>query len=213
MRSWRKLAAVALAVTAATGTGGTVAHANVDPASDVLFLQDVFLPYSPKVCSQVSDALRKLTASSRKNGYPVKVAVIASARDLGGAPQLFGKPQEYARFLRGELAPYSNYKSEPVLTVMPDGFGLAGGGAEEKGVLSSVKVSTDADSTALARATFEAIPKMAAAAGHPIKPPKVASGCSKNSGNSVILIFIAPVALLLVAGLLIRLRKPGTRET
>src|SRR2546422_4920402 len=109
MRSWRKLAVVALAV-AATGTGGPVARADVDPASDVLYLQDVFLPYTPKVCSQLSGALRKLTSVSRKSGYPVKVAVIGSARDLGGAPQLFGKPQEYAKFLRGELAPYSNYR-------------------------------------------------------------------------------------------------------
>jgi hypothetical protein len=212
MRSWRKLAVVVLAV-AATGAGATVARADVDPASDVLFLQDIFLPYQPKVCSQLTDALRKLTATSRKEGYPVKVAVIGSARDLGGAPQLFGKPQEYAKFLRGELAPYSNYHSEPVLTVMPGGFGLAGASAKEQRALAEVSVPSDADPTQLARAVFEAIPKLAVAVGHPVQPPKVASGCSKDSGNSLVLIFIAPVALLLVAGLLLRVRKPRSRES
>ena len=35
----------------------TLALADVDPASDVLLLQNVFVPYKPKVCNQLRDQL------------------------------------------------------------------------------------------------------------------------------------------------------------
>jgi hypothetical protein len=51
----------------------------------------------------------------------VRVALIASRTDLGGVPQLFGKPTTYARFLASELQfVYPN----KVLIVMPQGAAL-----------------------------------------------------------------------------------------
>ena len=39
----------------------------------------------------------------RREGYPVKVALIETKQDLGQYPQLFGKPQRYADLLASEL--------------------------------------------------------------------------------------------------------------
>ena len=67
---------------------------------------------SPTTAQQVSDA-----------GLPIKVAVIGNKTDLGAVPQLWGKPQTYARFLGAELR--FVYK-DTLLVVMPQGFGING---------------------------------------------------------------------------------------
>jgi hypothetical protein len=51
----------------------------------------------------------------------VRVALIAAPIDLGGVPQLFGKPTTYARFLAGEL---QFVYPDKVLIVMPQGAAL-----------------------------------------------------------------------------------------
>jgi len=172
--SARQLITVFAVVAFAGGTGS--AFADIDPASDVLPLQDVFLPYNPKVCTQLSTALRKLTARSRKAGYPVKVAVIASKRDLGGVSTLFGDPKAYARFLAQELVTYApqvgtTYDNPPLLVAMPSGFGLDHGGAKAERVMEGLSISS-------------------------FKPNDLAR-----------LIFIAPLAMLLLLGLVSASRR------
>ena len=53
---------------------------------------------------------------------PLRVAVIASASDLGAVTALWHRPQDYARFLGQEVSLL--YRGE-ILVVMPDGYGLA----------------------------------------------------------------------------------------
>jgi hypothetical protein len=187
------------------------ALADVDPASDVLPLQNVFLPYKPKVCSELSSALRKLTFTSKKTGYPVKVAVIGSKSDLGGAAYLFGKPQSYAGFLAQELVTFSPdfgtvYANQALLVAMPGGFGLDHGGAKSERALKELSVPSGAKPNELVRASLNAIPKLARASGHSVVAPKVGSSCSESGGTSV-LIFIAPIAVLLLGGILVGSRS------
>src|SRR5207302_3391552 len=100
-------AVIALMLSAAIWVSfGSSATADIDPASDVLLLQDVFLPYNPKVCSQLADTLRKLTKQTKDNGFPLKVAIIASQNDLGGATKLWGNTYGYSIFLGQELGIY-----------------------------------------------------------------------------------------------------------
>jgi hypothetical protein len=184
------------------------ARADIDPASDILPVQNVFLPYKPKVCSELSGALRNLTVSSKKAGYPVKVAVIHSKADLGGAAYLFGQPQGYAQFLAQELRVFSpdfgtQYGEKPVLIAMPVGFGIFNGGDKAEKVLKGVPIPRGADPNALVRASIAAIPKLAQAAGHPVAAPKLPSSCSTGGGTSV-LIYIAPIAVLLIGGVIAR---------
>src|SRR3954469_19506837 len=98
------------------------AHADGDPASDVLLLQDVYLPYQPVVPKPVADALTRTVKQLRKEGYPLKVAVVASKTDLGTVPQFFGRPGPYAQFLESEI---KFNKAKPLLVVMEAGYGTA----------------------------------------------------------------------------------------
>jgi hypothetical protein len=185
----------------------TIAIADVDPASDVLLLQNVYVPYQPKVCSQLKGQLTSLTGKTKTAGYPLKVAIIGSKQDLGGAPQFFGNPQGYASFLGRELGVFGgdvgrNLSKTPLLVVMPKGFGTYQIDAKATAAARSVPVSPKADPNALARATITAIPKVSTAAGHPVDAVKPASSCSKK-GTSF-LVFVAPIAVLLLGGLLIR---------
>jgi hypothetical protein len=99
-----------------------VARADADPASDSLYVGRVFLPFSAKVSPVLARQLDADTIAADKAGRPVRVALIAARLDLGGVPELFGKPAAYARFLASELQFVYPGK---VLIVMPQGAALA----------------------------------------------------------------------------------------
>jgi hypothetical protein len=197
------LGAVVLSSALGGGAAG-VAEADVDPASDVLLLQDFFVPYQPQVCSEVKGALGEATKRSRAAGYPLKLALIASPSDLGGVPQFFGNPNPYAKFLGHELELAGHGVSRPVrilpvVVVMPQGFGLYHTDPRVAKAVSSVEVPNRGDPTALAGAALRALPKITAAAGHPIAAVAIPTRCSQSSGSAAL--FLAPLAVLLVAGL------------
>src|SRR6478736_2733990 len=80
-----------------------VARADADPASDTLYTGRVFLPLSARVTPRLAKELDAVTLEAEHAGRPVRVALIAAPTDLGGVPQVFGKPTTYARFLAAEL--------------------------------------------------------------------------------------------------------------
>jgi hypothetical protein len=231
MGLWRKpLLATALAAALMTAAG-PVARADVDPASDVLLLQDVFVPYHPKVCSGAANSLRDLAKRSKKAGYQVRVAIIGSRKDLGGAPQLFNKPKAYAIFLGSELGVFggSNYvKKLALLVVMPAGVALARTAtvAEQRHppplppeisdnnfapevtpiavvppALKGVTVPPNADNNALARVAIAAIPRLAKGAGHPIRAGAAGSGKCSGGGISSTALIFGVPILLLIVGM------------
>jgi hypothetical protein len=200
----------ALAVGAILAQTAGIALGDGDPASDVLLQQDVFLPYQPQVCKQVKTALDRATRRSGAAGYPVKVAVIGSISDLGSVPQFFGRPSAYADFLGKELGSFSAHLQKkvagvPLLVAMPQGLALVHADPPANDVVRKIKVSSDADPNALARAAVKAVPEIATAAGHPIQPVNVESGCTQK--QSTVIFFAIPILLLLAAGLMIRFRR------
>ena len=99
----------------------TGARADGDPASDTLYQQTVFYsngPVSPALASE----LERATLGAQRAGKPVRVALIATAADLGAVPSLFGRPSTYARFLGTELE--FVYPGR-LLVVMPQGAALS----------------------------------------------------------------------------------------
>jgi len=207
-----RLARAVLAALSCLAVVAGVALADVDPASDVLVVDDSFIPYQPEACTQLKDALRTATKRSRAAGYPLKVAVIGSEGDLGAAPQFFGKPAPYADFLGAELGTYSahlkrNLRNIRLLVVMPAGFALWHGRPESSPALKEVRIPGNPGTNELVRAAVTAVPKLATAAGHPTAAVQVAGGCSHKSGNALLL-FGVPVLLLLLAGLLVRFIRP-----
>jgi hypothetical protein len=152
--------AAALAVSALLGpTPG--AWADGDPASDVLYTRNVFLPY-PLPDKASADALEQAVANAYAHHLRVKVAVIATPTDLGSVPDLFNKPAAYARYLGLEL--YTLFVG-PLLIVMPSGFGIYDGGrstAPEERVLASLTIG-DHSARGLTRTAKVAVENLLAA--------------------------------------------------
>jgi hypothetical protein len=121
------------------------AAANGDPASDVLLISNVYLPYdapSPGAKKAVERAVDAVYARH----FRVKVAVIATQDDLGSVPVLWDRPAQYARFLGAELG---TLYAGPLLIVMPAGFGMYDAGrpvaAEERVLASAMIKGSDPD--------------------------------------------------------------------
>jgi len=157
----RRICVLAISPAIVIGVLAGGARADGDPASDVLYIQDVFVPYPPPPKAAVA-ALKRNVAAAYAKGYRVKVAVIATAPDLGAVPELFNKPKAYAKFLGQEL---SSIFVGPLLIVMPAGYGIYDGGrstAAEERVLHSLE-STGSSAEELTRAAALAVKKLTAA--------------------------------------------------
>jgi hypothetical protein len=123
----------------ALGCAAGTASADGDPASDVLYTENAYLPYDAPPPTAAS-ALKKAIESVYARHYRIKVAVIGSQVDLGAVPSLWGKPMQYAKFLGTEL---ETFYVGPLLIVMPAGFGIYDGGrsvAAEQKVLAAASV-------------------------------------------------------------------------
>jgi hypothetical protein len=181
------------------------ARADGDPASDVLLLQDLYLPYAPGVPKPLGDSITNLLKATRKAGFQLKVAIIAKPQDLGAVPQFFGKPQDYAPFLQREIAFNSK---KPLLVVMPAGFGAAALPVGTETALEGLAAPKSGSGDDLGRSAIQAIVKLSAAAGHPVPAPKLPSaGGGGGGGTSPVVVFGVPVALLALGGLLAAIRR------
>jgi hypothetical protein len=186
------------------------AHANGDPASDVLLMQDAFFPYSPEVPQPVQKGLNDTLEAMRKKGFPLKVAIIASKNDLGAIPQFYGAPQPYADHLESEIA---FDEPKPLLIVMPTGFGVAEAGPRAQEALEDVD-APDADSgDSLGRAAIAGARALAEAQGKPVPQPKLPPPEDSGGGTSPV-VFLVPVLLLALGGGLaaVRARQLDKKE-
>ena len=151
------------------------ALADGDPASDVLVQNTLFNPIGSGVSLSSQTRLEAVLRASAQAGFPIRVALIASANDLGTATALWRDPRDYARYLWIEL---SQLYGGQVLVVMPSGFGLYGTRSGPHPVKSgelSVRATAPAAGEQLATAALSAVPLLASAAGHPIPGAKLAA--------------------------------------
>jgi hypothetical protein len=191
----RRLAlAVALALVAVPA-----AHADADPASDVLYTQRIYLPFfGEKVSPEHAAVLKKTVDAAWKKGYPIKVALIATRNDLGGVFQLWEKPQTYADFLGRELV--FLYKGK-LITVMPNGVGVyqyKNPVTKEKDLVKGTNVGEGADG--VADAATLAVAKLAG-----LKPPPLPSNGSGGDDGTPLweLIVIVAGGVAILAAMLI----------
>ena len=186
-----------------------LARGDSDPASDFLPTQNVFLPYSPRVSAPLVRDLQTITTLSAKAGYKIKIAIIASPTDLGGVPNLFNQPVQYASFLGREI---SFNGKQPLIVVMPVGIGTFEAGPKAASAVAGIKVGSGSDG--MARAAIDAVMKLASAAGHPIhgfKPSAGGSGGSGSGGSSA-LIFGVPLGLLVIGLAIVTYRRSAMGE-
>jgi hypothetical protein len=200
------LVALVLAALAAQG-----ARADGDPASDVLIVQTVFLPFQAQLPKPLESKLTRATVEATKAGYRIRVALIAQPSDLGAVPSLFEKPQTYAKFLWQELS--FVYKGG-VLVVMPNGLGFYDGrdpGPSQAKVLSGIPVG--AGLNGMAASALNAVVGLATAAGHKLSvqsvavPAKAGSGSSSGSDRLIIGGAVAGGVLLAAAAVVVRRRR------
>jgi hypothetical protein len=177
-----------------------LARADGDPASDVLYGNWVFVPFSTKVSSQ-EELLEQTVLAARRAGYPIKVAIIGGPSDLGAVPELFSKPQLYARFLGLELR-FVRYGGR-LLVLMPNGFGIyhhAHPTLQEQRALEGIAVDQEGVDGLAASATT-AVRRLAALDGHKLPALSVPETHS-SVGRDRIVIAAAALGLALVIGAL-----------
>jgi hypothetical protein len=191
------------AFVAACGLAVPLARADGDPASDYLLSQSTFIPFDAKVSKEQAEQLNGVVAEAKKQGFTIRVALIATEIDLGAVPSLWRKPETYARFLGQEL--FFVYKGR-LLTVMPNGYGVSRGGKP----LRSAQRAVDAlpkpgeGGAALATAAARAVQRLAAQAGVRVAIPRPSSGDSATSDRIIIAAIVGGIVLLLFAGLAAR---------
>jgi hypothetical protein len=193
---FRRLALVAVLAVVAV----PAAHADADPASDVLYIQRIYLPFFGQMVSKDHAAvLRRVVSDAWKKGYPIKVALIATRNDLGGIFQLWEKPQTYADFLGRELV--FLYKGK-LITAMPNGIGVyqyKKPVTKEKAVVQKIHVAKGADG--IADAASIAVAKLAG-----LPPPKLpADGGGGGGGGTPVweLVVIVAGGIAILAAMLI----------
>ena len=175
------------------------ARADGDPASDFLLTQKVFLPYDARISATRSEQLAALVSDAAREGYPIRIALIASPVDLGSVTALWAKPQQYAKFLGAEVS--FAYRGR-LLIVMPEGLGtyqLGHPSGSQRHALASLKVEPGANG--LAATAITAVERLAATRGITLHAPRLAARSKRTSGDRLRLGLIAAAALVLVAAL------------
>ncbi len=190
---------IAFSVALALSTAPALADG--DPASDVLLGQNVYYPYTPAVSTALQEQLDNETAAAAKAHFPVKVALIESPIDLGVIPQLFGKPQLYAKYLDQEI---SFQGPQVLLVVMKAGYGIEGMTPAARTTLAALPLPAQPSSNGLAQAALSAVRKLAQAEGHPLPTASVAGNGS--GGSNLLLIVAVALAAVVAAGTLTALR-------
>ena len=178
--------------------------ADADPPSDYLLGAPVFYPFELPTAPALRTQLERALAELKSKGLNLKVAIVGSPTDLGAVSDLFGKPQTYASFLDREI---SFNQPQPLLVVMPAGFGRSNAGPAS--ALSGLAVDGAHQSNGLARTAILAVLRIARADGKPISLSQVASVSSRSGGGVSPLITFGAPALLVILGALLagRLRR------
>jgi hypothetical protein len=189
------------------------ALADGDPASDVLFSQQIFLPFDARTSTAAVKNLIDTVYAANAAGVKVRVAIIAKPADLGAVPGLFGKPERYARFLGGEIT--FGWKGL-VLIAMPTGLGISRSyhpAPREQATVAKVKPKPGAGVDDLATAAADAVRRLAAAEGHRL--PGVSTprrGGSTDTRDRIIIGVSAAVAAAVVGGLVLLRRQRANRS-
>jgi cytochrome oxidase Cu insertion factor (SCO1/SenC/PrrC family) len=182
------------------GVGASAARADGDPASDMLVSQDLYLPADAGVSANQQAQLTALLRRVKRSGVPVRVAVIPSAYDLGSVGALWLKPAAYARFLGTEL---SLVYKQPLLIVMPNGFGLNWPGhstAAAKARLANIPIH--AGGRGIVAATEAAVRAVTVPNRVPVASLRSAGG---NGDTGEIATIAGAIGVVLAAGAMLRL--------
>jgi hypothetical protein len=112
-----------------------------------------------------------------------------------------------ANFLDQEIS--YNHR-QPLLVVMPAGFGVVGAGSPT--ALAGLKVDAQHGSYGLVHSAIIAVVALVRATGRTIAMPSLASSSSAAGGPPIILFFAVPATLIVLAGILARRPRKSRRD-
>jgi len=204
-----RAALLCLALAAAAGALALQARADGDPASDYLITQPVYFPYDGKFSPELEGQLLAVAKEAKKQGFPIKVALIPNSYDLGSVTSLWRKPRLYARFLGEEDA---SFFKQRLLVVMPNGFGFYRPGQPVDAEYATLaKIPIAAGDNGLVQAAISGVQALAVADGVKLAAPShVTTPAQRNSHDRIVIIVAAVVALALAGLLRLALRRRGT---
>jgi hypothetical protein len=178
--------------------------ADGDPASDVLVENTLFNPIGSGVSLGTQTRLEAVLTASARAGFPIRVALIAAANDLGTATAFWREPGKYVGYLGYEL---SELYPGQILVVMPSGFGLYGPRSGPHAVSATehaVKAIAPGAGEQLATAALSAVPLLARADGHPIPAAKLAAAERATAPATASASTLGPSAVIaLIVGALV----------
>jgi hypothetical protein len=183
----------------------------------VLLTEPLFLPYDAGVSARGEAELEAMLDAAARAGYQVRLAVIASPRDLGSVTALWGQPLRYAVYLGEELS--LAYQGDTVV-VMPDGVGLYRGRGPVADVRAVLSDTPAPGTRGLVTVALGLIRRLAAASDHPlpagsisaVPAPPVSARPSPGSGVAW-LVFALGAGLIAVAWTAsLRARPPRLRH-
>jgi hypothetical protein len=176
-----------------------LARADGDPASDYLLTRSTFVPPDLGISTADAARLSATVAAARSRGYPIHVALIGSAYDLGSVVSLDRKPKQYARFLGTELTLVYHGR---LLVVMPNGFGVSRAGKPLPAAQRVVDrlAAPGTGGPQLVQAGIDGVRALAAASGVHVPPPRLASQGSGGTSTLQWGLVGAGVAVLLLLG-------------
>ena len=155
----------------------STARADGDPGSDVLVYQNLFAGSEVGLSVQEQVQLGALLKQASGRGFPIRVAIIGGAQDLGAVTELWREPRTYARFLGYELS--LAYKQR-LLVVMPNGFGFNWPGHPSAAAYRTLAgISIGWGATGLFTASEAAVAKLAGASG--VKLPSSAAAVAGSA--------------------------------
>jgi hypothetical protein len=170
------VAAALCAALAAVLIAPAAGLADGDPASDVLASQTLYVPGDGGFAPAQTSRLSALLADARRAGVPIRVALIATRADLGSVTELWGQPQNYARFLGQEL---SQVYRGTVVVEMPHGEGVYQPPPQASGV-GPITVGLPDDATMIEGA-LTTVHTLAYNAGHRLALPRVTAASGRGS--------------------------------
>jgi hypothetical protein len=191
----RSLSSLAVVLAAAAAVAAP-AWAHGDPASEYLVDHEVFFPLYAPLGEEEQLKLAALVREANAKGFPIRLALIATRRDLGTEGDAWLKPADYAAALDQDLVYY--YRGR-LLVAMPNGFGLV---YPKHGVASATRllarIRPGATPAGLAAAATTAIERLAAAEGVRVAPPaQVTTPAQRNRHDRIVIAVAALVALAL----------------
>lgn len=192
-----RAAAIAILALAIAAWSAGPAVADGDPASDVLATQSLFLPWDAGFSGTQQNRLSALLDAAARGGVKVRLAIVASATDLGSVSALWRQPRRYAAFLGEEL---SLVYRGPLLVLMPDGFGLFDADRPLSAAQSAIVGSSSPPPGAqgLLNAALSAVRRLAAASGHSLGSPLAATRRPAGTASSPIKWIVVAVGAALI---------------